>query len=309
MDEWKRFANAAVQEELIAQAEALGKKYDLEKPEDMEKAARELHDIQERWKTAAEAPRAQAQTLWHRYRQAADPIQAKAREFFARPRRRARGQPQGEARALRARRGARRLDRLDQDRRGDEEAPGGVAGLRSRPAPRHPRRVEAVPRRVRQVLHAPQRRPGAAQGSLVDEPGAGRKRCAPAPRSSPTSRDWDKAASELRRLQADWKNDRPGPPHQVRSAVAAVPDGRGYASSTATSAATRSRSSRARPTARRSRRARGVPPGRGGRAVAPPDLLEKVRSLRTRWNQSTTAVRSGRRSAQRRASSARWSAC
>ncbi|HET7695190.1 MAG TPA: DUF349 domain-containing protein, partial [Vicinamibacterales bacterium] len=83
MDEWKRFANAAVQEELIAQAEALGKKYDLEKPDDMEKAARELHDIQERWKTAAEAPRAQAQTLWHRYRQAADPIQAKAREFFA----------------------------------------------------------------------------------------------------------------------------------------------------------------------------------------------------------------------------------
>src|SRR5207247_7075425 len=83
MDEWKRFANAAVQEELIAQAEVLAKKYDLEKPEDMEKAAKELHDIQERWKTAAEAPRAQAQTLWHRYRQAADPIQAKAREFFA----------------------------------------------------------------------------------------------------------------------------------------------------------------------------------------------------------------------------------
>ena len=65
----------------------------------MEKAARELHDIQERWKTAAEAPRAQAQTLWHRYRQAADPIQAKAREFFARARRRARGEPQDEARA------------------------------------------------------------------------------------------------------------------------------------------------------------------------------------------------------------------
>src|SRR5258708_16041510 len=83
MDEWKRFANAAVQEELIAQAEALAKKYDLEKPDDMEKAARELHEIQERWKTAAEAPRAQAQTLWHRYRQAADPIQTKAREFFA----------------------------------------------------------------------------------------------------------------------------------------------------------------------------------------------------------------------------------
>ena len=83
MDEWKRFANAAVQEELIAQTEALRAKFDLEKPEDLEKAVRELHEIQERWKQAAEAPRAQAQTLWHRYRQAADPLQAKAREFFA----------------------------------------------------------------------------------------------------------------------------------------------------------------------------------------------------------------------------------
>ena len=72
------------QEEVIAQAEALRQKCrSLEKPDDMEKAARELHDLQERWKTAAEAPKAQAQTLWHRYRQAADPIQAKARDFFA----------------------------------------------------------------------------------------------------------------------------------------------------------------------------------------------------------------------------------
>ena len=88
MDEWKRFANAAVQEELIARTEALRAKYGFDtpegvKPDDLEKAARELHEIQERWKQAAEAPRAQAQALWHRYRQAADPIQAKAREFFA----------------------------------------------------------------------------------------------------------------------------------------------------------------------------------------------------------------------------------
>ena len=90
MDEWKRFANAAVQEELIARAEALRAKYRLRRArrrsqaeEDLDKAARELHDIQERWKQVAEAPRAQAQALWHRYRQAADPIQARLREFFA----------------------------------------------------------------------------------------------------------------------------------------------------------------------------------------------------------------------------------
>jgi hypothetical protein len=88
LDEWKRFANAAVQEELIARAEALRGKYPFDKPEelkpeDLDHAARELHDIQERWKLAADAPRAQAQTLWHRYRQAADPIQVHVREFFA----------------------------------------------------------------------------------------------------------------------------------------------------------------------------------------------------------------------------------
>ncbi|HEX6974028.1 MAG TPA: DUF349 domain-containing protein, partial [Vicinamibacterales bacterium] len=88
MDEWKRFATAAVQEELIAKTEALRVKYNFDapegpKPEDLDKAARELHEIQERWKQAAEAPRAQAQALWHRYRQAADPIQTKVREFFA----------------------------------------------------------------------------------------------------------------------------------------------------------------------------------------------------------------------------------
>src|ERR671921_483570 len=88
MDEWKRFANAAIQEELIARAEALRVKYGFDTPEgpkeeDLDKAARELHDIQERWKRVAEAPRAQAQALWHRYRQAADPIQARLREFFS----------------------------------------------------------------------------------------------------------------------------------------------------------------------------------------------------------------------------------
>ncbi|HSJ97334.1 MAG TPA: DUF349 domain-containing protein, partial [Myxococcota bacterium] len=88
MDEWKRFANAAVQEELIARTEALAAKYGFtadEGPsgENLEKAANDLHEIQERWKQAAEAPRAQAQALWHRYRQAADPIQARLRDFFA----------------------------------------------------------------------------------------------------------------------------------------------------------------------------------------------------------------------------------
>ena len=52
------------------------------KEDDLDKAARELHDIQERWKAWRRRPRAGA-GAWHRYRQAADPIQARLREFFS----------------------------------------------------------------------------------------------------------------------------------------------------------------------------------------------------------------------------------
>jgi hypothetical protein len=83
LDDWKRFANAAVQEELCARTEALLKKItDTETP-NLEAAAKELREINARWREAAEAPRAQAQALWHRYRRAFDPIQLRCREFFA----------------------------------------------------------------------------------------------------------------------------------------------------------------------------------------------------------------------------------
>ena len=233
----------------------------------MEKAARELHDIQERWKKAAEAPRAQAQTLWHRYRQAADPIQAKAREFFAARARRARGQPQGEARPVRARRGARRVHRLDQDRRGDEEAPGRVAG---RPAP------SRAPTRASSGSASATRATSSSRAATKTWRSArkcgrptrrGRKRCAPAPRSSPKSRDWDKAAvaSCAGCRPTGRPSARCAAPSRRRSGSASAPPP--ITSSIATSAATRSRSNRARPIAKRSLHgARVVPAGRRGRA-------------------------------------------
>ena len=175
-------------------------------PEQVEKAARELHEIQERWKQVAEAPRAQAQALWHRYRQAADPIQAKAREFFAhRAEERAR-QPAAQAGAHRTRRGARRFDRLDQDRGRAEEAPGGVAADRRRCRVRTRKttwkrfrdacdqfftRRNADLRERKETWAANLAQKGSA---LRARRGAGRRR---ASGSAP--------AAEIRRLQADWK--------------------------------------------------------------------------------------------------------
>ena len=250
MDEWKRFANAAVQEELIAQAEALGKKYDLEKPEDMEKAARELHDIQERWKTAAEAPRAQAQTLWHRYRQAADPIQAKAREFFAA--RAVEREANLKIKLALCERAEALADSTDWIKTAEEMKKLQAEWQASGPVPRPDTRV--VWKRFRDACDRffTRRNEDLAQRKEVWSANQAKKEalCARAEELA-ESRDWDKAASELRRLQAEWKNV--GPVRRTKSEALwqRFRDGRRSRSSTATSAATRSRSSRARPIAKR----------------------------------------------------------
>jgi hypothetical protein len=290
MDEWKRFANAAVQEELIAQAEGLSKKYDFEKPEEMEKAARELHDIQERWKTAAEAPRAQAQTLWHRYRQAADPIQARAREFFAS--RAAERESNLKTKVALCERAEALADSTDWIKTAEELKKLQAEWQASGPVPRPETRV--VWKRFRDACDTffTRRNEDLAQRKEVWSTNQARKEalCARAEELA-ESRDWDKAASELRRLQAEWKSV--GPVRRTKSEALWQ---------RFRTAADRffDRYKRRDEIEVESRQAdreglitelEGLFPAEGSQPSA--DLLEKVRSLRTRWNQSTTAVRSG----------------
>ena len=290
MDEWKRFANAAVQEELIAQAENLAKQYDLEKPEDMEKAARELHEIQERWKTAAEAPRAQAQTLWHRYRQAADPIQAKAREFFA-----ARAQERDEnlkKKLALCDRAEAIADSTDWIKTAEEMKKLQAEWQAIGPVPRPDTRI--VWKRFRDACDRffSRRNEDLAQRKEVWSANQAKKEalCARAEELA-HSREWERAASEMRRLQAEWKTI--GPVRRTKS-EALWQRFRGAADTFF------DRYKRRDEIELESRQAdrealitelEGLFPAEG--AEAPADLLEKVRSLRTRWNQSTTAVRSG----------------
>ena len=290
MDEWKRFANAAVQEELIAQAEALGKKYDLEKPDDMEKAARELHEIQERWKTAAEAPRAQAQTLWHRYRQAADPIQAKAREFFAS--RAAEREANLKMKLALCERAEALADSTDWIKTADEMKKLQAEWQASGPVPRPDTRV--VWKRFRDACDRffTRRNEDLAQRKEVWSVNQAKKEalCARAEELA-ESRDWDKAAAELRRLQAEWKNV--GPVRRTKSEAlwqrfraAADHFFDRYKRRDEIEVESRQADREALITELES-----LFPTEGEQPGA--DLLEKVRSLRTRWNQSTTAVRSG----------------
>jgi Domain of Unknown Function (DUF349) len=290
MDEWKRFANAAVQEELIAQAESLAKKYDVEKPEDMEKAARELHEIQERWKTAAEAPRAQAQTLWHRYRQAADPIQAKAREFFAA---RAVERDENLKKKLELCDRAEALaDSTDWIKTAEEMKKLQADWQAIGPVPRPDTRV--VWKRFRDACDRffSRRNADLAERKEVWSANQARKEalCARAEELA-QSRDWERAASEMRRLQADWKTV--GPVRRSKSEAL----WQRFRAAADTFFDRYKRRDEIELEARQADREalitelEGLFPAEG--AEPSTDMLEQVRSLRTRWNQSTTAVRSG----------------
>ena len=76
--EWKRWANINVQEELCAQAEAL-----LQEP-DIEKASHELRELDARWKQAKEAPKDKAEALWTRFKAARDQVKTRTDAYLAR---------------------------------------------------------------------------------------------------------------------------------------------------------------------------------------------------------------------------------
>jgi hypothetical protein len=339
MDEWKRFANAAVQEELIAKVEALRGKYSLEgttvtnedgtsevtppKPDDIEKAAHDLHEIQERWKQVAEAPRAQAQALWHRYRQAADPIQAKAREFFAQ-----RAEERGANLKLKMaliERAEALADSTDWIKTADELKKLQAEWQQIGPVPRQDTKITW--KRFRDACDRFFTRRNADLNERKETWTANLAKkdalCARAEELA-SSREWERAASEIRRLQAEWKTI--GPVRRTKSeaiwqrfrtacdtffdrykrrdeieleakhadrealvveleALAAPAVGEGALAAPAASVEATAPAGEADSVA--------APATDAVPVDIPSDLLERVRSLRTRWNQTTPVVRQG----------------
>jgi hypothetical protein len=76
--EWKRWANASAQEDLCQRAEKL-----LEE-QDLARVARQLRDLDARWKQAKEAPKEKADELWTRFKAARDVISERVDGFLAR---------------------------------------------------------------------------------------------------------------------------------------------------------------------------------------------------------------------------------
>lgn len=76
-DEWQRWANLQVQEELCRAMEAL------KTEEHVETAARRMRELQARWKQVALAPRAQGEAMWRRFKAAQDEVFARTADYLA----------------------------------------------------------------------------------------------------------------------------------------------------------------------------------------------------------------------------------
>jgi hypothetical protein len=75
--DWQRWANVGIQEQLCEKMEAL------KALDDPEAIARQVRELQQQWREAADVPRAQGEALWKRFKAAHDEVWAKCEAHFA----------------------------------------------------------------------------------------------------------------------------------------------------------------------------------------------------------------------------------
>ena len=197
-EEWKRWANLGVQEELCARVEALREEADLEA------AARALHELDARWKQAAQAPKEKGEALWARFKAARDEVKARCDAYFARlAEEEAENLAKKEALCARAEALAESTDWL----KSTEEIKALQAEWKAiGPAPRT--RAKALWERFRKPCDRFFTRREENREQRSREWGANLEKkealCARV-EALAESTDWDKAAAAIRQLQAQWK--------------------------------------------------------------------------------------------------------
>ena len=75
--DWQRWANVGIQEQLCEKMEAL------KTVVDPEAIARQVRDLQQQWRQAADVPRAQGEALWRRFKAAHDEVWTRCEAYFA----------------------------------------------------------------------------------------------------------------------------------------------------------------------------------------------------------------------------------
>ena len=220
MDDWRRFANAQRQEQLIAMAEAIvaSLKTDEEagKASDLPATARALRELHVKWQDVAEAPRHSAQRLWDRFRNATDFIRSRCETFFAQQREERTTNLQKkavlveEAEALATSsdwsRTAARLQELQ------------AAWQESGTVPREAGRDLGLRFRAAfNTFFARRREDLATRKKTWSENLAKKEALCQRAETLAESTDWDAASAEMKRLQAEWKTI--GPVRRSKSEV------------------------------------------------------------------------------------------
>ena len=220
MDDWRRFANAQRQEQLIAMAEAIvaSLKTDEEagKPSDLPATARALRELHVKWQDVAEAPRHSAQRLWDRFRSATDFIRSRCETFFAQQRQERTTNLQKkavlveEAEALATSsdwsRTAARLQELQ------------AAWQESGTVPREAGRDLGLRFRAAfNTFFARRREDLATRKKTWSENLAKKEALCQRAETLAESTDWDAASAEMKRLQSEWKTI--GPVRRSKSEV------------------------------------------------------------------------------------------
>jgi hypothetical protein len=208
MNEWRKFANAQRQEQLISMAEAIvaSLKADEEagKTSDLAATSKALREMHAEWQPVAEAPRQSAQRLWDRFRTATDFIRSRCEPYFAKRReerevghhKRAAIVAEAESLATSTEwaAAAARLQALQ----GEWQALGRLAGESDREfAQRFRTACDAFFVRRREDL--------TDRKKVWSENLARKEALCAAAEALADSTDWDSASSELKRLQAEWK--------------------------------------------------------------------------------------------------------
>ncbi len=220
MDEWRRFANAQRQEQLITMAEAIvaSLKADEEAATttDLAATSRALRELHTEWQLAAEAPRQSAQRLWDRFRSATDFIRSRCEPYFAKRREertvsvQKRSSIVEECEALAASNDWAKAAARFQELQTEWQTLGHPAGEKDR----------EFFQRFRAACNTffARRREDLADRKKVWSDNLALKEalCVRAEELS-LSTEWDSAASEMKKLQAEWKNV--GPVRKNKSEV------------------------------------------------------------------------------------------
>jgi hypothetical protein len=208
MDEWRKFANAQRQEQLISMAEAIvaSLKTDEEsgKTSDLPATAKALRELHAEWQLVAEAPRQTAQRLWDRFRTATDFIRSRCEPFFAKRRE--------EREASRAR----RVSVVEEAESLAQSADWAAAASRlqalqaewqalGHPASDSERELGQRFRAACNTFFVRRREDLADRKKVWTDNLAQKEALCERAEALADSSDWDTAAAELKKLQADWK--------------------------------------------------------------------------------------------------------